>query len=348
MIFNFFNCLHISRQVTKKQPATMKRFPLPAISLLKIIFGLLIVAILILVYFHSRVLSVADIFGHRVGRTQMHPSQRSASPHGGGSNSGALFSWTWSGEKDGGVLKKYFSTKRMCGRSSCTEWHREARIIHQTWKTLELPDRLAGWASSWRRCFPTWKYVLWSDEANAAFVQEHYPWFYEIYSGFAEGIMRADAIRYMYMHQYGGIYTDLDSVCLHPFEGFLEGYGIVFSEMHITPDPKFPVYMQNNFIYSVPKHPFWLDLLRAIVAQGRREGKVEEIAGPDIMIRVLEERAAVYTDVKIYPPEYFNPFSWWTGDAHCRAYNAMEDEELRRCIAFYNSSYVIQLHAHSW
>ena len=32
------------------------------------------------------------------------------------------------------------------------------------------------------------------------------------------GIKRADAVRIFYMYHFGGIYADLDSVCLRPFE----------------------------------------------------------------------------------------------------------------------------------
>jgi mannosyltransferase OCH1-like enzyme len=42
---------------------------------------------------------------------------------------------------------------------------------------------------------PTWEYKLWTDVDNRELVRRHYPWFLEMYDGFPQNIMRADAVR---------------------------------------------------------------------------------------------------------------------------------------------------------
>lgn len=49
------------------------------------------------------------------------------------------------------------------------------RLLHQTWKTCELPERQRGW---WVRCSqlsPGWRMRLWTDAANRAFVSSALP-----------------------------------------------------------------------------------------------------------------------------------------------------------------------------
>jgi hypothetical protein len=40
------------------------------------------------------------------------------------------------------------------------------RIIHQTWKTADVPPRFAAWRESWARLHPGWQHRLWTDEDN--------------------------------------------------------------------------------------------------------------------------------------------------------------------------------------
>ena len=81
------------------------------------------------------------------------------------------------------------------------------RLLHQSWKTAQLPERFASWSHSWCACFPDWTHVLWSDADNERFVREHYAWFLPRYRSFRRHIYRVDVVRYLYLHHFGGLYT---------------------------------------------------------------------------------------------------------------------------------------------
>jgi mannosyltransferase OCH1-like enzyme len=49
------------------------------------------------------------------------------------------------------------------------------RILHQTWKTREVPERFRGYVASWRRHHPDWEYRLWTDADNDDFIRTRYP-----------------------------------------------------------------------------------------------------------------------------------------------------------------------------
>jgi mannosyltransferase OCH1-like enzyme len=91
------------------------------------------------------------------------------------------------------------------------------RIIHQSWKTDQLPWRWKNTMASVKRWHPDWEYRLWTDEKADAYVREQHPDFYPIYAGFSRGIMRADVMRYILMYDQGGMYCDLDYEFIRPY-----------------------------------------------------------------------------------------------------------------------------------
>jgi hypothetical protein len=78
------------------------------------------------------------------------------------------------------------------------------KIFHQSWKTLELPGKFAAWSASCRQMHADWEWVLWTDEDNLWLVQMHFPWLEEAYLDLPGEIYRADLVRNLYMHTFGG------------------------------------------------------------------------------------------------------------------------------------------------
>jgi len=102
---------------------------------------------------------------------------------------------------------------------------KHSRIIHQSWKISDLSSivDVASWRlwqpqDAWRSFHSSgangekdkWLYVLWSDEDNRKLVKELYPQYLQGYDQWPHGISRADFVRNLYMHAFGGIYADLD------------------------------------------------------------------------------------------------------------------------------------------
>lgn len=85
------------------------------------------------------------------------------------------------------------------------------RIIHQSWKSATLPSgSIAAFCASWPRYHSGALHVLWTDEDNLRLVHRHYPQHEELYRGLQLDVMRSDVARLMYLHQYGGLYADMD------------------------------------------------------------------------------------------------------------------------------------------
>src|SRR5216683_3991240 len=104
-----------------------------------------------------------------------------------------------------------------------------SKIIHQTWKSRVLPPHLAALTERWKALHPGWTYKLWTDEECAAFVAAVYPEFEPRYKSFPYAIQRFDAIRYLVLRTYGGVYLDLDMFPLKSLDFLADSTEFVLS-----------------------------------------------------------------------------------------------------------------------
>lgn len=124
------------------------------------------------------------------------------------------------------------------------------KIIHQTWKNREIPEKWQSAVQSVKTMHPEYEYILWTHETMAAFVKSTYPDFFQTYTGYKYDIQRCDAFRYLVLYKYGGIYIDLDTVCKKKLDGFLN-YDLVLAK-----SSNISTSYTNSFFMVMPQHPF--------------------------------------------------------------------------------------------
>lgn len=139
------------------------------------------------------------------------------------------------------------------------------KIVHQTWRTEQVPDDdyPRVWQESWKKWNPDWEYRLWTDEDNERLVRDHYRAYHDGYSRIKHGVVKSDIARALYMHRYGGIYADLDYICLRPMDDFmrvayaiLKGSDRAFCTLLVDSRPfgVWPRIMANAMMYSSPRN----------------------------------------------------------------------------------------------
>lgn len=127
------------------------------------------------------------------------------------------------------------------------------RIIHQTWKTAELPET-GDWRKAAKLCHKLhpesagWQHILWTDESARNFIKQFYPGVLSVYDAFPIPIQRVDAMRYYILHHFGGIYIDLDIGCSRPMDSLLH----LPAFLPITK----PIGISNDLIGAKKGHPF--------------------------------------------------------------------------------------------
>jgi len=191
------------------------------------------------------------------------------------------------------------------------------KIIHQTWKTIDIPRDIyrAEWTESWTRHHPDWEYRLWTDADNRRLIAEHFPWFLETYDGYPAGILRADAVRYFILYQYGGLYVDLDYMCLKNMGPLLEGYDLVLT--YACANQKHLHGTSNAIMAARSNLALWSDVFRHMQRMSRIDSIVEFKTGPVLLKKVLDAYMRKQflgsllgrrrDRIKIYPPEYLCP-----------------------------------------
>lgn len=125
------------------------------------------------------------------------------------------------------------------------------KIIHQTWKTNDIPDEWKDAVNSCKSIHAEFKYIMWTDENMDIFVKKYYSEFYKTYHSYQYDIQRCDAFRYLVLYKYGGIYLDMDIMCIKNLNKLLH-YDIVFAK-----SSNFERSYTNSFFMVCPNHPFF-------------------------------------------------------------------------------------------
>ena len=254
------------------------------------------------------------------------------------------------------------------------------RKIFQTWKEKEPLRPILKFAKqSWLDQNPSYDYELWTDEENREFIAKNYGWFLPTYDSFDKNIKRVDAIRYFYLYHFGGIYADLDFICLRSFDNILEmmdhnGVGVIFGELGSDADKQdFKIHsIFNALMIAKPREDFFLFLCKAmktlhdikpnlgteaqtgpiflttcLMFYARNDTKiVEHVYGLDFLNALLRTENTSPSSIAILEKKYFYPISWAKQDdlklLFQRQRSIQEIKEL------FPDSYALTFWMHSW
>jgi mannosyltransferase OCH1-like enzyme len=247
--------------------------------------------------------------------------------------------------------------------------------IFQTWKTREVTNSvLKGWQQSWKDLNPDYEYVIWDDEDNLKFVTEQFPDVLNVYNNYSKNICRVDAIRYMYLYIYGGIYADLDFQCLKSFDSIIDhmetnNIDITLGSLSEMDDPQLHIHnIPNAIMISKANSDFWLFVIQALQKTTKLDlppelqtgpvflkfcfhayttgtynvDSVIDMYGADIFNNLTGER-----NIRIYitAPNILYPINWGRKDDLKYLTKVHTKEELQQ---FFPESYAVTFWMHSW
>lgn len=190
------------------------------------------------------------------------------------------------------------------------------RIIHQTWKNTEIPRKLTTWIKSWQLKNPGYEYWLWTDESARKLIAERHPNLLKTFDSYTEGIRRADALRYVILYEFGGVYADMDVESLQSMDPMLRKYSCF-----VPQEPYEHPILYGNFEHLVinavmgctKKHPFMKQLIDNLPFFAHM-WNVLDSTGPhfltNVYLRYSSEHSLEATDpdgVYLAPAEYFFP-----------------------------------------
>ncbi len=130
------------------------------------------------------------------------------------------------------------------------------KIIHQIWIGPKTPPEIFKKSrKSIKRLHPNWEYRLWTDADLPEFQLENQK-YYDLENNFGA---KADILRYEILNRYGGIYLDVDFVCLKPLDWLCryDFWGVIQPiDCHTL--------ICNGAFGCIPGHPILEDCIRSL------------------------------------------------------------------------------------
>lgn len=100
------------------------------------------------------------------------------------------------------------------------------KIIWQTHNFYydHLPNHLYLNTKTWQNLNPGWEYKYCDHNERQKMVKELCPEIYDSYLKIWEPMYEADVWRYIVVQKFGGVYADIDSICIKPLDYMLSNY----------------------------------------------------------------------------------------------------------------------------
>lgn len=105
--------------------------------------------------------------------------------------------------------------------------------------------------AAWRELGEGWEYRLWDDASLTELFAERRPDLLELYRWYPYAVQKSDAGRYLVLHEFGGIYADVD---VAPGAN-RETLGRIVNENEVVLAPTEPLGVAADLVMSAPRHP---------------------------------------------------------------------------------------------
>ncbi|KAL3879104.1 hypothetical protein ACJMK2_031417 [Sinanodonta woodiana] len=223
------------------------------------------------------------------------------------------------------------------------------KIIHQTWITENIPKQFQPWVLSFHKNHPEFMYTFWTDNTTRKFISDRYPYLISTYDNYGENIRRADAMRYMVLYEYGGVYADLDMHSLNPLDPIMRKYSCFLAQEpleHPMLDDNLDKLVINALMACRKRHPFMKILIDRLPLFSTMSFVLDS-TGPhfvnlhyEIYVEQRKYRSVLDEDgVYLAPPEYFfptlDPDKYRFFFKRCASFDSLKERQKLACVSLY-------------
>lgn len=183
--------------------------------------------------------------------------------------------------------------------------------------------------------------MFWTDESARKLIVDKHPELLSSYDLYLENIRRADAMRYVILFEYGGVYVDLDMESLRPLDDILRKYSCVLAQEpyeHPMIDSNAEHLVINAFMACKSKHPM-MKVFMDSLPKFAHMWNVLDSTGPHYCTLIYRDYVA---DANLQPTDengvYLAPSEYFFPTIDPAKYSYMKD----RCHKFESMSHVQQ------
>ena len=146
----------------------------------------------------------------------------------------------------------YVIPKFLVPRIRSTYRQRIPKTIWQTMKTNAVPAKMREWADTWIKLNPEYHYNFVVDDEVIQFIRTNFPDYLQAFGRLTHGASRADLWRYLVIYKYGGVYADLDCICLNSLKEWIDPDAAYVTQLGVNKD------VCQWLIISVPANPIFI------------------------------------------------------------------------------------------
>ncbi|WAR31133.1 SUR1-like protein [Mya arenaria] len=149
-------------------------------------------------------------------------------------------------------------------------------MIHQIWidpknkkAGVTVPTVFVPKIRSMMKFHSGWKYTFWTHTHGKNLIKKKYPKLLKVYNRAHEAVTKADLLRYVVIHEYGGVYVDLDVTCLRNINIVTKKYACILVPApfeNSVMDLGWPNHICNGIILCRAHHPFFRQVLDSIAS----------------------------------------------------------------------------------
>lgn len=213
------------------------------------------------------------------------------------------------------------------------------KILWRTYKDIPSMDTKEHWKRGYNSGVELkgWIQLFMSDDDNRSFVERHYPNLLEFYDHQPYPIQRVDIVRILYLHKYGGLYSDMDKEFLRDVSQFFEAGG----DVYLVRSPNVQSVYTNSLMGSRPGADFWEKCIEDMLGDNQpwySYGKhlvVMNTTGPQMITRVAR-KGDFKSVISLLPGEAFESCNV------CQAHNDGCQASVEK------GNYIRQIEGSSW
>jgi mannosyltransferase OCH1-like enzyme len=162
------------------------------------------------------------------------------------------------------VMEKYIiKTKGKMYIRKCWKSDRKIpKIIHLLWyksNTDKPSNDIKKMLEMYQKLYPGFIYEVWDDERARNLIKTEFQWFLSVYDSYDTPKKKINAIRYFILFYHGGVYMDVDTICLKNISKLFENGKAVFRyRFHNTEKDDS---ICDSLMLSPSKHPLFENII---------------------------------------------------------------------------------------
>jgi mannosyltransferase OCH1-like enzyme len=166
--------------------------------------------------------------------------------------------------------------------------------VMQTWEHKRLGAEFQAIVDTWKTHNPHYEFVMMDAEDREQFIRAHFQHsVIDAYARIIPGAYKSDLFRYCYLWVNGGVYADIDTLCLGSLDDFLvPGAGLVVPiDLNLSANEG-THNLACGFIAVIPKHPAMMRCIQIAVRNVQNatvpRSKLD-FTGPGVLGRAVNE-----------------------------------------------------------